>query len=72
MEDTQLSSIYKSVNLDLPSKFIDIAEYSDSASLYKYSPSERIGSGLAFFYWACQAFVCTSKLGCHSRATTQG
>jgi len=49
MEDTQLSSIYKSVNLDLPSKFIDIAEYSDSASLYKYSPSERIGSGLEAF-----------------------
>jgi type VI secretion system protein ImpC len=46
MENSQLSSIYETVKLDLPSKFIDIAEYSDSASLYKYSQSERIGSGI--------------------------
>jgi type VI secretion system protein ImpC len=49
MENSQLSSIYETVKLDLPSKFIDISEYSDSASLYKYSQSERIGSGIMAF-----------------------
>jgi len=49
MEETQLSSVYKSMNLDLPAKFVDISEYSDAASLYKYSPSERISSGLMAF-----------------------
>jgi len=49
MEETQLSSVYKSINLDLPAKFVDISEYSDAASLYKYSPSERISSGLMAF-----------------------
>jgi type VI secretion system protein ImpC len=49
MEETQLSSIYKSVNLDLPAKFVDISEYSDAASLSKYSPSERIGSSIMAF-----------------------
>jgi len=46
MENSQLSSIYETVKLDLPSKFIDITEYSDSSSLYKYSQSERIASGI--------------------------
>jgi len=46
MENSQLSSIYDTVKLDLPSKFIDITEYSDSSSLYKYSQSERIASGI--------------------------
>jgi len=49
MEETQLTSVYKSMNLDLPAKFVDISEYSDAASLYKYSPSERISSGLMAF-----------------------
>jgi len=49
MEETQLSSVYKSINLDLPAKFVDISEYSDVASLYKYSPSERISSALMAF-----------------------
>jgi type VI secretion system protein ImpC len=49
MEESQLSSIYKSVKLDLPSKFIDISEYSEVASLSKYSPSERISSSLMAF-----------------------
>ncbi|MDR2594734.1 MAG: type VI secretion system contractile sheath large subunit [Fibromonadaceae bacterium] len=49
MEETGLSSVYKSINLDLPTKFVDISEYSDAASLYKYSPSERISSGLMAF-----------------------
>ncbi|MDR2581951.1 MAG: type VI secretion system contractile sheath large subunit [Fibromonadaceae bacterium] len=49
MEETQLSSVYKSINLDLPAKFVDISEYSDAASLYKYSPSERIGSSIMAF-----------------------
>jgi len=49
MEETGLTSVYKSMNLDLPAKFVDISEYSDAASLYKYSPSERISSGLMAF-----------------------
>ncbi len=49
MENSTLTSIYETINLDVPSKFIDIAEYSDSASLYKFSPSERIGTGIKAF-----------------------
>jgi type VI secretion system protein ImpC len=44
--ETQLSSIYKSVKLDIPSKFVDLSEFSEETSLSKYSPNERIGSGL--------------------------
>ena len=49
MENSPLTSIYETINLDVPSKFIDIAEYSDSASLYKFSQSERISSGIMAF-----------------------
>jgi len=44
-----LTSIYETVNLDVPTKFIDISEYSDAAALYKFNPNERIGSGIKAF-----------------------
>ncbi|GHV14439.1 hypothetical protein AGMMS49938_10570 [Fibrobacterales bacterium] len=47
--NSQLSAVYETIGLELPSKEIDLSLYTDASSLYKHSPSERIAAGLMAF-----------------------
>lgn len=47
--ETNLQYIYETMNLDLPSKEVDLADYSDASSLIEHEAGERIGAGLRVF-----------------------
>lgn len=47
--ESSLQYIYETMNLDLPTKEIDLADFSDASSLIEHQANERIGAGLRVF-----------------------
>lgn len=47
--ESSLQYIYETMNLDLPTKEIDLADFSDASALIEHQANERIGAGLRVF-----------------------
>lgn len=47
--ENSLQYIYETINMDLPSQEVDIAEYSDAGSLFEHQANERMGAALRVF-----------------------